>query len=78
MRLGAETEEEAEAIKGEVEDEVGELGAEVVVSPAPTSTTPLWGVSDAEDHIFVINVRKCLPIVTVKVVRQLGMWTRFA
>ena len=35
-RLGAETEEEVEAIEDEVEDEVEELGAEVVVSPAPT------------------------------------------
>ena len=67
-----------EAIEDEVEDEVGELGAEVVVSPAPTSTTPHWGVSAVEDPIFVINVRKCLQIVTAKAVTQLGMWTRSA
>ena len=61
-----------------IEDEVGELVAEVVVSPAPMSTTPPWGVSDAEDPIFVTNVRKCLQIVTAKAVTQLGMWTRSA
>ena len=32
---------------GEVEAEVGELEAEVVVSLAPTSTTPSWVVLDA-------------------------------
>ena len=51
-RLGAETEEEAEAIENEVEDKVEELGAEVVVSPAPTSTTPHCGVSSGGGSHF--------------------------